>query len=136
MQKFKTTCAIVLNKNNEALLIKRGREPFKDYWALVSGIGESKKGVPPDDAIKGEIAGDLGTKSFVGSQIFSLPVKNDETTDEVIVYVGRINESEIVFKPGYSEDFRWVAMDKLVLENLAFEHTDIIKKYLNEKNSD
>ena len=133
MKKFKTTCALILNKNNEVLLIKRGRDPFKNFWALISGIGESKKGLPPDEAIKGEITWDLGTKSFVGSRVFSLPIENDEITDEIIVYAGQINESEIVLKPGFSEETKWVSLEQAIQQQLAFEHVKIIEKYLTQR---
>ncbi len=131
MKKVKTTCALILNHNNEVLLIKRGRDPYKGYWALVSGIFESQKGLPPDEAIKKEIKWDLGTQSFVGSRIFSIPILDDETSDEVIVYAGSINELEIQLKPGFSEEMKWSSLEQSAEEHLAFEHALIIKKYLS-----
>jgi ADP-ribose pyrophosphatase YjhB (NUDIX family) len=131
MTKFKTTCAVILNDNNEVLLIKRGRNPHKGMWAFVSGIFETGKGYPPDEAVKREVAWDLGTSSFNGKRLFSFPIENDEETDEVIVYTGKINESEIHLKPGFSEDIQWVPIEQAVHQNLAFEHSGIIKKLLS-----
>lgn len=130
IEKVKTTCAIILNTKMEVLLIKRGKKPFQDYWALPAGVGYSKKGFPPDIAVCEEVSSDLGTKSFKGKNIFSIPVENSDKTDEVVVYVGSINESEIVLQPGFSKEFKWLSLKKAISEALAFEHTEILKKYL------
>ncbi len=133
MQKYKTACAIIVNKRDEILLIKRGREPHKDKWALVSGIGESKKGLSPETAVMGEVSWDLGTDSFKGEKIFSIPVKDDDQTDEVIVFLGEVNQSEIKLHPGHSSEYKWVLKKNLQeFTNLAFDHEVIIKKYLHD----
>ena len=137
MEKFKTICAIVINEKGEVLLIKRGREPYKNHWALISGTGESKKGRLPEVAVIGEVNCDLSTNSFKGKCIFSVPVEDDEFTDEVIIFAGKVDEKEIKINPGFSEDFRWVSLtDAKVLGNLAFEHSRIIAEYLKRTSRD
>jgi XTP/dITP diphosphohydrolase len=125
----KATCAILLNKENEVLLIKRGREPYKGMWALVSGIGETRKGLEPAEAVVGEIEWDLGTRSFIGKELFTLPSENNTVADEVVVFAGTINETEIALKPGFSEELRWIPAAEAKNEKLAFEHTQILQKY-------
>jgi ADP-ribose pyrophosphatase YjhB (NUDIX family) len=136
MGKFKTVCAIIVNDKNGILLTKRAREPFREYWALPSGIGESILGKPPEVGVIEEVRCDLGTNSFEGERLFSMPVEEDKMTDEIVVFVGRINESELEPDPEYSLGYKWVSFDKVEeFENLAFEHGEIIKKYLRQKGS-
>jgi len=131
INKAKTTCALILDDKNNVLLIKRGRDPYNGCWALVSGVFESRKGLPPNDAIKKEIEWDLGTSSFTGSQIFSMPILQDAITDEIIVYAGHINVEDIKLKPEFSEEIRWVPLTEASQESLAFEHAKIIEEYLS-----
>ncbi len=64
MSKYKTALAIIVNDKGEILLTKRAREPFKGYWALPGGIGESVKEIPPETGVIEEVHCDLGTRSF------------------------------------------------------------------------
>lgn len=133
-EKFKTACAIVINDKNEILLTKRAREPFKSQWALPSGIGESKKGILPELGIVEEVRCDLGTNSFKGECLFSLPIEGDEMTDEAVVFVGRVNESEITPDPKFSAGYKWVPEDRIdEFQNLAFEHGQIMEEYLKRR---
>lgn len=134
MSKFKTVCAIVVNDKNEVLLTKRAREPFREYWALPSGIGESMMGTPPEIGVVEEVRCDLGTNSFKGKRFFSLPVEEDKMTNEIVVFVGRVNENELKPNPKYSLGFKWVSENNIKeFKNLAFEHSKIMKKYLKQK---
>jgi hypothetical protein len=129
-KKYKATCAIVVNNKGQVILIKRGREPFKGNWGLISGIGESKKGIKPEVGIVEEVNCDLQTKSFKGKRLFSIPVKNNNYTDEVLVFEGKVNENQIKVRPPFSVDYKWVSKRDLgKLGELAFEHNLILKKY-------
>ena len=131
MGKLKTACAIIENDKNEILLTRRAREPFRGYWGLISGVGESKKGIPPEIGIIEDVCCDLGTNSFKGKYLFSLPIEKDKMTDEVVVFVGNINKDEIKIQPEFSQEIKWVSKNNpKEFENLAFEHSQIIKRYL------
>lgn len=132
MKKLSLLCVIVTNEKNEILLIKRGRQPFKGYWALISGIGESKKGIEPEIGIIEEVNCDLRTNSFKGDRIFSMALADDEHASQVIVFLGKVNESEIKMHPPYSLDFKWISANEAVNLKLAFEHNKIIDKYLKK----
>lgn len=131
MKKYKTACAIIINDAGAILLTKRAREPFKGRWAIISGIGESKKGIMPEIGIVEEVRCDLSTNSFRGEYIFSIPIEGDQMTDEAMVFLGKVNENELLPNPNFSLGYKWVFPDKKEeFENLAFEHSKIIKKYL------
>ncbi len=132
MSKYTTACAIVENATGQILLIKRGRDPFKGSWALISGIGESKKGIPPDVGIVGEVRWDIGTDTFRGERLFALPIDDDPYTDELVVFLGHIDPRvPITMRPGFSFDYKWVdRTDTQAFKNLAFEHPAIIQRYL------
>jgi len=133
MKKVKTTCAIVINDKKEILLIKRGQEPFANHWALISGIGETKKGLSPEKAVLGEVKWDLQTLFINPKLLFTIRISNDRYTDEIIVFVGKVNESKIKLNPPYSSEYKWFSptdIDKL--DQLAFEHKEIITKYLKQ----
>jgi 8-oxo-dGTP diphosphatase len=132
MKKYKTTCALIINDAGEVLLIKRDREPYKNCWALVSGIGASKEGKSPQMAVLEEVRCDLSTELLNSKKIFSTPVTDDPYTDEVIVFLGNINTSELKVRPGFSSDYRWISLasNKENFDNLAFEHGQILRDYI------
>ncbi len=133
--KYKTICAIVVNDNGDILLTKRNREPFKGKWALFSGLGESKKGLSPAEGVAEEVRCDLGTNSFKGKLLFSLPVLNDEATDETVIFVGKVIEEEINPDPVFSQEVKWFSTDEIKqIKDMAFEHASIVNKYLDEQN--
>lgn len=132
--KYKIACAIIINDNGDILLTKRGRDPFKGKWALISGIGESIKGFSPEKGIVEEVRNDLGTDSFKGKYSFRIPIGNDLLADENVVLVGKIDEKAIKLDPKFSVGIKWVSEKNIKeFEDLAFEHSEIIKKYLNLK---
>ena len=127
MSKYTTTCAIIVNAQNKVLLIKRAREPFKNIWALISGIGGSKKGFEPQEAVKDEVYYDLHVP-FQGKFVFSLSVKNDQFTDEILVFQGTINEINIRLNPISVSEFGWFRKEDIKnLGSLAFEHNVILE---------
>jgi ADP-ribose pyrophosphatase YjhB (NUDIX family) len=52
------TAALIVD-NGKILLVKRAREPFKDYWGFVSGCGAFEYHSNPSDAVKKEVQCDL-----------------------------------------------------------------------------
>lgn len=130
-KKYKIASAIIVNEKGDLLLTKRGREPFKGSWALISGIGESLKGISPESGVVEEVRCDIGTSSYKGKYLFSLPLQNDPHADENVIFEGTINEKEIQIQPAFSQGYKWVSRKEVdEFENLAFEHTQIIKRYL------
>lgn len=133
MQKISALCAIISNNKNEFLLIKRAREPFKNQWALISGIGYTKITEDLDNAIKAEVKGDIGC-DFVGKYSHTISINNDATIDKIIVYSGNIDSQEVKITKRLVSDYKWFSKEEILsLDILAFEHLKILKKFI--KNS-
>ncbi|MFA6159749.1 MAG: NUDIX domain-containing protein [Parcubacteria group bacterium] len=132
MSKVSALCAIISNNKNEFLLIKRAREPFKNQWALISGIGHTKITEDLDDAIKAEVKGDIGC-NFEGKYLYTVPVENDATINKIIVYSGNIDSQKVKITKRLVSDYKWRSKEEIsALDILAFEHLDILKKFIDE----
>lgn len=135
--KYKIAVAIIINEKEEILLTKRAREPFKGKWALISGIGESVKGINPKKGIVEEVRCDLGTESFQWSSFYTVPIEGDDMTDEAYVFIGKIDDKEIQIDPQFSQGIKWVPVkDVSKFVGLAFDHEKYIKIFWKKKNSD
>ncbi len=133
MEKIRATCAIITNEQNQILLIKRGREPFLGHWALISGIGATKKGLPPEKAVIDEVKCDLQTLFFEHKLLFTLPVLNDNFVNEVSVFIGKVAESKIIMHPPFSLEYKWFSPNEIRnMAPLAFSHNKIIEKFLKQ----
>lgn len=131
--KYKTATAIIVSDNGKILLTKRARDPFRGQWALPSGVGESKKGIPTSTGVIEEVRCDLSTDSFRGDLAFTLEISGNEVTDTNDVYVGTVDEAEVAAVPEFSLGFTWADPRNLgEYEPLAFEHGLILQKYLEE----
>jgi ADP-ribose pyrophosphatase YjhB (NUDIX family) len=129
------TCAIIVNSKREILFIKRGRQPFKGRWALISGIGATEKGMAPQEAISDEVAFDLQT-TFEGKEIFRMPIVDDQKVTEIIVFKGIVDQRMIKIHPPFTDAYQWITPSMIdTLGPLAFEHDLIISHYLKSEPS-
>lgn len=122
------TSAVILNDQQDRLLIRRANEPFKGRWALISGIGASKKGLPPDEAIKDEVAYDIGAE-FEGELCFDYELKDVDYATRVYVFLGKIADMGIRLNKAAASEFRWFSAEELENEkgNLAFNDEWILE---------
>jgi len=121
------TVDAVIIKNNKILLIKRGVEPFKDFWALCGGYLDWNETV--EDAVKREVKEELNLKvtksKFIG--VFSDPKRHPKQCVNIAFKV------EVEGDPKSGDDakeFKWFEIDEL--PELAFDHKKIINKILTQ----
>jgi 8-oxo-dGTP diphosphatase len=120
-------CVIVLDDNNKILLIKRGREPYKNNWSLISGIGYIKKGKSLEEGVIDEVVGDVTALPTNIKKLFSI----NKDSQEVAVFSAQVNKEEVASASPHVTDMKWCNEDELSNFNeLAFDHGEILMKYL------
>lgn len=130
-RRVRATAGAVIEKDGKLLLVKRGNEPFKDYWTLPGGhidFGETAK-----EAVVREVKEETGLDL---KPIF-LAYRDEIYPDinwhgEVLVFYGEaegreeIDGKEII-------DIKWFDIDVAVNMKLAFGHEKTIELYKKTK---
>ncbi len=128
MPKTFVTCAIIIDDQDRYLLIKRARDPYAGYWACISGIGASRKGFPPEQAVINEVKHDIRAE-FQGHLAFSYPLPESRLASTAYVFIGQVNQSQIALNPRAATDYRWFSHHELEQEaSLAFEDKWILEQ--------
>ncbi len=121
-----TACALI-EKDGNVLLVKRGNEPFKDYWTLPGGhidFGETA-----EQAVIREVKEETGLTikpKFLGYRDEIYPDINWH--GEALIFHGEaqgkeeIDGKEIV-------DIKWFDIDEALNMKLAFEHEKTLEIY-------
>jgi 8-oxo-dGTP diphosphatase len=111
----------------QVLLIKRGKEPFKDCWALPGGFVDADEDLI--DAAKRELLEETGVDSDDLKQVGAVgtPGRDPRGHTISIVFSAFEYEAPTVKAGDDAVDFKWVAMDVLHKEQLAFDHLDVIQ---------
>lgn len=123
--KPKPVVSILLHKNNKILMLKRAKEPFKDYWVLPGGfIGYTETA---EEAVKREAKEEIGSDVTVDGIIGVYRIDDDPRGIHIdIIFHGKVKEEIKVSK----EDKNWklFSPDKLP-ENIAYKHRDAINDW-------
>ena len=119
-------CDGIIIKENKILLIKRGFEPFKGFWAIPGGRIEDHENT--EECLKREMKEETNLEvepiSLVG--IYSDP-NRDPRGVIVATYLCKIIRGEL--KAGDdAADISWFSLD--ALPKLASDHDKMIKDYL------
>lgn len=119
-------CVICLNKNKEVLLIKRGKEPFRDKWSLISGVGYAKKKLTPEQGVHDEVVWDVTAQPFEIEYLFT--VTGDYS--EIKVFKADVEQQDVVPREPDVLDAQWCSLDEVSkLDELGFEHSEILRKF-------
>ena len=118
-----TVDGIVLFKDG-IVLVKRGRDPFKGYYALPGGIVEYGERV--EDAVLREVKEETGLEceivDLVG--VYSDPDRDPRGHFVTICYLLKVKGGK--FKAGsYADEVKVFKLDEL--PKLAFDHSKILK---------
>lgn len=127
------TIDAVIVRDNKILLIKRGAEPFKDFWALPGGYVEWDETV--EETVKREVAEETGlvVKSLEMIGVYSNPDRHPKQCIDVAFAVEGLpaEEAEGITAGDDAVEIGWFDVDNL--PPLAFDHEKIIKDYLEKK---
>ncbi len=130
-----TVDAIIHNKENKILLVKRKKDPYKNYLSLPGGF--VNYGETVEDSVKREIQEET---SLIIEPIEILGVYSDPNRDPrghvmsiVFICLSLENESE---KAGDDAiELCWIDAKEIIEQNLAFDHKVILQDYFNWRNS-
>ena len=113
------------------LLIERGNEPFKGYWALPGGFLELEEDL--DTCAARELQEETGLTGIELHQLYAFGAPNRDPRHRTIsvAYWGvDYTEREAVGSDD-AVKAQWFALDKL--PSLAFDHEQILQKALSDK---
>ncbi|KAJ3108311.1 hypothetical protein HDU96_007550 [Phlyctochytrium bullatum] len=139
-----TTCdALVVRKNTvkdiyELLVIQRGRNPYKGFWALPGGFIEY--GEDPEDAAFRELEEETRLRRLTTStdaiQLITVRGKGDRDPRQHIItiaYAVKIDPTSLSLCAAADDakGAQWLPLDAIGGEEypLAFDHVEIVKKF-------
>lgn len=121
-----TTDIFIFDDEKNFILIKRGNEPYKDYWALPGGFveyGECVEDAAIREALE-ETSINVTLDKLVG--VYSDPSRDPRGHTVSIVYAARGNMSQMKADDDAC-DIGIFTPEDLEKINLAFDHDKIIK---------
>ena len=125
-----TTDALVFVKQEAqtfVLLIQRGREPFKDKWALPGGFIEMDETL--EAACKRELEEETGLLVTKMTQFKTYDAINRDPRHRTIsvVYAAKLGEKKKVIGSDDAAKADWFSIEDL--PELAFDHNIILKEF-------
>lgn len=118
-------------KDNSVLLIKRAREPFKEYWSFSGGCGAFEKTNDPVEAVKLELKWDTGCDFEPKFYTWNFADFNIPTV--TLFFIGNLNGNPKSVHPECISECKWFSLEEADKLKLAFEHNTILKKIISEK---
>lgn len=109
----------------QLLLIRRGGEPYRDYWALPGGFVDIDEDLP--DCAQRELQEETGVTGVALTQLHTFGKPGRDPRERVIsvVYYALLPDAEIPIQAASdAADARWFGLDEL--PPLAFDHDRII----------
>ena len=120
-----TVDIFIYDENNNFILIKRGNEPFKGYWALPGGFvdyGETVENAAKREALE-ETSINVKLERLVG--VYSKPDRDPRRHTVSITYTAKGN-MENMRADDDACDICIFTMKDLEKLNIAFDHEEII----------
>ena len=123
---FVTVDAVIFKKGlqTEVLLIKRGREPFKDHWAIPGGFVDENEDLLT--AANRELEEETGLKDIKLEQLYTFGAPNRDPRGHMIsvAYWGIAPNNTQAVANDDAAEAEWFSINHLPL--LAFDHSQII----------
>ncbi|MFW9803795.1 MAG: NUDIX domain-containing protein [Candidatus Thorarchaeota archaeon] len=108
------------------LLVKRGRDPYKDSWALPGGFVEYGETV--EEAAAREVLEETGLRVTLEAilGVYSDPRRDPRGHTITTVFIARPVAGEPVGGDDAAEA-SWVSLESLEAKTLAFDHSKIVE---------
>lgn len=121
-----------LKDSTQILLIERKNEPFKNQWALPGGFVDIDEEI--EDAAYRELTEETSISDIKLNQYrtFGKPGRDPRGRTISIIYFGILtNEKQKIEAGDDAKNLKWFSIDEL--PELAFDHDQIIKSFLEQK---
>ncbi len=118
--------AAIITEGDKVLLVKRAREPFKNCWSFIGGIGGFERSANPEEVVKMEVQGDIGCD--FEPTFFNYSYQEHPAPSIVLHFYGVIQGIPTPYLP-YVSEYKWVPIEDALTLPLAFAHNDILKKF-------
>ncbi len=126
------TVALIFDKTKEnILLVKRARDPYRNYWSFPSGVGFSRFEDDPKKAVVKEVESDINCAFSVNGLVTEFQETLTDNALPIYVYYGKINGQPIINRE-YILQVRWFHFEEARRETLAFEHNKILNKFVKD----
>jgi 8-oxo-dGTP diphosphatase len=112
------------------LLIQRNNPPFEGMWALPGGFVDMNETL--EHAAKRELEEETGIKDVSLDQfyVFDATDRDPRCRTISVVFTGLFNSELAIIAGDDAGEAKWYKVDEL--PNLAFDHSEIIKKALEK----
>jgi 8-oxo-dGTP diphosphatase len=113
------------------LLILRKSEPFRGRWALPGGFAGIDELL--EDACKRELEEETGLKDIELKQFHTFDAPDRDPRERIIsvVFHGQLDEPAPVKGGDDAQEAKWFPITSL--PEMAFDHQEIIKKFVRER---
>ena len=125
---FGMTADIIIEKGNEIVLIKRMNEPYKGYWEVPGGFVEKDETVE-EAAVreaKEETSLDVKLKEILG--VYSDVKRDPRGRVATTVFISEAIGGKLKADSD-AEDAKWIDVNKIKLDSLAFDQSKMIRDY-------
>jgi 8-oxo-dGTP diphosphatase len=117
----------IVTRGNDILLIKRGKDPFKGYYALPGGFLEP--GEKLENCVIREVHEETGLKTVVSRLVGVYSAPDRDPRGHFVTAVYHLQPVSGVVKGGDdASSAEWIPMDRL--PKLAFDHGKIVEDFL------
>nr|MBA4405313.1 hypothetical protein [Nanoarchaeum sp.] len=122
----------IIVKDNKVLLVKRAREPFKEYWSIIGGLNimKEKYSSDPLQASKEEVNCDLNCE-FVNPKFFTYSYNEEEKPTICLYFYGQI-KGNITINTKYISEYKWFSIEEIKDLELAFGHKEMLLRFFEE----
>ncbi len=130
-QKPRVTVGAIIHKKGKVLLVKRGTEPFKDYWAIPGGhidFGETAEQAVIREA-KEETGLDIKPRFF---RYFD-EIIDDYDWHSVVLMFSCDFSGKISFDKKEITDLKWFSYGEIKDLKMAFRHCEILDEWVKSQ---
>ena len=110
-------------------LVQRGIEPFKDQWAIPGGFLRDAIDNSIEQTAIREVIEETGLKPEYIQQFKTYSQKDRDPRGRVVsvAFICLIKSNESLSFSGDASDSRWFSLKDAMVENLAFDHSSILR---------